>query len=247
MQALFEAILYQPIYNAMVALYHIIPDIGIVIFILTLIIKLVLYPLTKSSLTSQKSLMEMQPKVEEIKKKYKEDQQQMAQELMKLYKENKVNPMASCLPLLIQIPVFLALFWVLRDGFNTEKFELLYSFISAPEAINPISLGVIDLSQSSIVLALLAGAAQFGQAYTMNRRRAPKKAKSGADDENMLSMMNKQMLYVMPVVTVLIGAQFPGGVTLYWFFNNLFMAGQQYFLYRDVKHEKEEQVVIDTK
>lgn len=235
MQSLFQILLYQPIYNAMVGLYALIPDMGVVILILTILIKLALYPLTKSSLTSQKALLDMQPKIDALKKEHKEDPQRMSQELMKLYKENKVNPMSSCLPLLIQLPIFLALFWVLRDGFNPEQFTLLYAFVPVPESINPISLGFVDLSKPNVILALLAGVAQFWQAYMMSRKRAPQKSGEGSKDENMLAMMNKQMLYVMPAVTTLIGFQFPGGVTLYWFLSNLFMALQQQLLYRKKK------------
>ena len=116
-------------FNGFVALYNIIPDVGIVILIITIIIKLVLYPLTQSSIKSQKALNDLQPKMEEIKRKYKDNQQQLAAETMKLYKENKVNPFASCLPLLIQMPILIALYYVLRSGLASNTFDLLYSFV----------------------------------------------------------------------------------------------------------------------
>lgn len=224
---LFQMFLYQPIFNAFVGLYNFIPDIGVAILLLTLIIKLLLYPFTKSSIDSQKKLADLQPKLQELKEKHKGDQQTLAQETMRLYKEDKVNPLASCLPLLIQLPIFLALFWVLRDGFGNANFSLLYSFVKNPESINPISLGFLDLSKQSIVLALLAGVAQFWQAKMTQTKQAPKKAGEGAKDENMLAVMNKQMLYFMPILTVFIGFSLPGGVTLYWFLSTLFTALQQ--------------------
>ncbi len=232
MKEFFTTILYQPIFNLFVGLYDIIPDVGIVILVITILIKLVLYPLTKKSIVAQKSLSELQPKMEELKKKYKDDQQQMAQETMKLYKEHKVNPFGSCLPLLIQIPIFLALFYVFRDGLSGNELRLLYPFVPNPGEINPVTLGLFNLREASPVLAVLAGAAQFWQTKMMMRKPAPKVAGEAGKDENMMAMMNKQMLYIMPVMTVIIGLQFPGGLALYWFLSTLLTALQQLVLFK---------------
>lgn len=218
-----------------VGLYNIIPDVGVVIFIITVAIKLLLHPLMTKSIKAQKALQELQPRLEELKKEHKGDQQRMAQETMKLYGEHKVSPLGSCLPMLIQLPIFFALYYVLRDTFTVAKFELLYTFIPNPEVINPISLGLFDLSQRSIVLAALAAGTQFLQARMMQSRRPPKEAGKGGKDESMASMMNKQMLYFMPVLTLMIGLSFPGGLTLYWFLSTLFMLLQQMWLFRDDK------------
>jgi YidC/Oxa1 family membrane protein insertase len=232
MRELFSAILYDPIFNGFVALYNIIPDVGIVILVITILIKLVLYPLTSKSISAQKSLTELQPKLEELKKKYKDDQQTLATETMKMYKEHKVNPLGSCLPILVQLPIFLALYYVLRAVFETSSFDILYSFVANPGTIDPISLGLFDLSERSIILALLAGGAQFWQAKMFSRKKPPKKAGEGAKDEGMMSTMNKQMLYFMPAITVVIGIQFPGGLTLYWFLSTLLTALQQVVLFK---------------
>ncbi|MBD3311138.1 MAG: membrane protein insertase YidC [Candidatus Magasanikbacteria bacterium] len=242
MREIFEFLLYQPLFNGFVGLYNIIPDVGAVILIITIVIRLVLYPLTKQSIAAQKALSDLQPKLEEIKKKHKGDQQKIAQETMKMYKENKVNPFGSCLPLLIQLPIFLALYWVLRGALTTDNFSLLYSFVSNPEHINPVTLGFFDLGKSSIILAIFAGAAQYWQAKMMSRKKPPKKAGEGSKDEGMMAMMNKQMLYFMPFLTVIIGMQLPGGLTLYWFLSTLTMALQQKFMFR--KKDSEEIDVI---
>ncbi|PJA89532.1 MAG: hypothetical protein CO137_03785 [Candidatus Magasanikbacteria bacterium CG_4_9_14_3_um_filter_32_9] len=240
MQALFQTLLYQPIFNALVALYNIIPDVGVGILIITVVIKLALYPLTNSSLKSQKKLTDIQPKLQELKVKYKDDKQALATATMNLYKESKVNPLASCLPMLLQLPVFLALFWVLKDSLGTTDFSLLYSFVVTPEVLHPISLGFVNLSQPNILLAILAGAAQFWQAKMTQTKKAPKVAGEASKDENMLSSMNKQMLYFMPVLTVIIGFQLAGGVALYWFLSTLLTALQQlYILKKDKKPEVE--------
>jgi len=162
-----------------------------------------------------------------IKKEFKDDKQRLAQETMKLYKENKVNPMASCLPLLIQLPILIALYYVLQRGLTATNFDTLYSFVKSPDQINTISVGLVDLKNSNIILAVLAGAAQFWQAKMMMRKKAPKEAGEGAKDENMMSMMNKQMLYMMPIMTVFIGMKLPGGLTLYWLLSTVLTVAQQ--------------------
>jgi YidC/Oxa1 family membrane protein insertase len=227
---LFETVLYQPIFNLFIGLYDIIPDVGIAILLITLLIKLVLYPLTAKSIKAQRELQEIQPKLLELKKKYKTDQQKLAQETMKLYSEHKVNPFGSCLPILIQIPIFLALFWVLQDGLSDAKFDLLYSFVPAPESLNAVSLGIIDLSKPNIIMALLAGGAQYLQARTLTRKRATKPVPDAGKDEDLMAMMNKQMLYVLPVLTAIISMGLPSGVALYWFLSTIFTALQQHFL-----------------
>ena len=151
MSHLFQLILTQPMFNGFVALYNLIPDVGVVILVITILIKLILYPLTKSSIKSQKALTDLQPKLNELKEKYKDDKQRVAQETMRLYKENKVNPFASCLPLLIQLPILIALYYVLQIALKGDQFGLLYSFMNNPGSINRISLGLFDLEKASEV------------------------------------------------------------------------------------------------
>ena len=227
MSGIFQTILYQPIFNAFVALYNLIPDVGVVIIIITALIKVILYPLTKSSIAAQKNMSELQPKLEALKAQYKDDQQKQAAETMKLYKENKVNPLGSCLPILIELPVFIAIYWVLRAGLANNSFNLLYPFVKNPGHINTTSLGFFDLAKANYVLAICAGAAQFWQAKMMYRKQPPKEAGAGAKDESMAAMMNKQMLYMMPAMTVIIGLRLPGGLSLYWFISTLLTALQQ--------------------
>lgn len=235
MKAFFIALIYQPIFNLFVGLYTWIPDVGAVILLVTLIIKLVLYPLTHKSIKAQKELTDLQPKLEELKKKHKGDQQTLAQETMKLYKEHKVNPMGSCLPLLVQLPIFLALYWVFQDGLTTNNFDLLYGFIPSPGSINTFTVGGIDLSKPNVILAVLAGAAQYWQAKMMIAKRPPKNAGEGSKDEDMAAIMNKQMLYFMPILTIFIGLKFPGGLALYWLFSTVFTIAQQYILFKTAK------------
>ena len=238
MRQLFETILYQPIFNLFVALYNLIPDVGVVIILITLIIKVVLYPLTKKSIAAQASLTELQPKLEELKKQHKDDQQRLAQETMRLYKEHKVNPLGSCLPILVQLPIFIAIYWVLQAGLGNGSFDQLYSFVHNPGAIKTMAFGLTALAKPSIILAILAGASQFWQAKMMYRKPPPKAAGEGGKDENMMAMMNKQMLYFMPVMTVIIGFQLPGGLSLYWLVSTLLTALQQKMMTKKSRNEE---------
>jgi YidC/Oxa1 family membrane protein insertase len=230
---LFNVVLYQPLFNIFVGLYNILPghDVGVVIIVVTVLLRLAVYPLTASSIKAQRSLQELQPKLEALKKQYAGEQQKLAQATMELYRSNKVNPFASCLPLLIQLPILIALYWVMQDGLaSTNLSKSLYSFIANPGTINPISFGFLNLSKPNVILAVLAGIAQFWQAKTMNRQVPPKEAGAGGKDENMMAIMNKQMLYMMPAMTVLIGFSLPSGLTLYWFWSTVLMALQQYYM-----------------
>lgn len=237
MSEIFQTILYQPFFNLLIGLYNVIPghDIGIVIILLTVLIRLALYPLMSTSIKAQKSLQDLQPKLAELKKKHGKDKQALAQDTMKLYKEHKVNPMSSCFPLLIQLPILLALFWVLRDVLGDVEFSKLYSFVNNPGQINPMMFGFVNLAVPNMVLAVLAGAAQFWQAKMLQTKRPPQSAGSGAKDEDMAAIMNKQMTYFMPVITVLIGIKMSGGLMVYWFVSTLLTALQQLVIFRKNK------------
>ena len=241
---MFQTLFYQPVLNLVVFLYNIIPghDLGIAIILLTIIIKLLLLPLSKKSLKSQKALQDLQPKLDAIKKKYANKKEEMSRAMMELYKNNKVNPFSSCLPLLIQMPFLFAVFRVFRNGFSNGALDLVYPFIGRPDAINTISLGFFDLSQRSIALAVLAGLAQFWQSKMMVTK-SPAVKTPGAKDESMMSMMNKQMMYMMPAFTVFIALSFPAGLALYWFVTTVLTALQQKYLFSKKKDDKNKKIV----
>lgn len=236
MTELYQLIFYQPVLNLLVFFYNIVPghDIGIAIVFLTILIRLILYPLNAQSIKSQKALQEIQPKINEIKKKYADNKQEQGRAMMELYKAEKVNPFSSCLPLLIQLPFLIAVFQVFRSGLGNGSLDLVYSFISRPETISPISLGFIDLSARNIPLAILAGLAQFWQAKMMSTKRPAVKT-PGSKDEDMMAIMNKQMIYFMPAITVFFGLSFPGGLTLYWFLTTLLTGVQQLYMFKKKK------------
>ncbi|HLD19829.1 MAG TPA: YidC/Oxa1 family membrane protein insertase [Patescibacteria group bacterium] len=231
---MFTTIFYQPIFNALVFLYNTVPDIGIAIILLTVIIKLALWTLNKKALESQKNLSQLQPKIEALKVQYKDDRKLLAEKTMELYKAENINPASSCLPLLIQLPFLWAVFKVFQDGLSNRSLALVYSFIQKPESINPMAFyGFMDLSKPSIPLAIAAGAAQFFATKMLVHTRQPKI--STAKDESMATMINKQMMYTMPILTVVIGFTLPGGLSLYWFVTTLLTIAQQYFVLKDIQ------------
>lgn len=229
--AIFNEFLYRPLFNTLIWFYNVIPghDLGIAIVVLTVIIRLILYPLSKKAVKSQKALTELQPKIKEIQKRYK-DKAEQAKQMMELYRQYKINPMSGCLPILIQLPILIALYQVFLTGLDPEKLNGLYSFISRPEALNPMFLGLIDISQPSRLLAVLAGFFMFIQSKMMmpqGRLSSGEGLKIKGVDFSL--MMGRQMTYFLPLMTVFIAWGLPAGLPLYWLVITLFGIGQQYF------------------
>jgi len=245
---LYHTVLYEPLYNLLIFLYNHVPgnDMGLAIIGLTIIIKLILLPLSWQSLKSQKALQDLQPKMAEIKKKYKDQKEKLAQETMKLYKDNKVNPLSSCFPLLIQFPFLIAVYQVFRTGLKGEHFDILYNFVQVPASIDPFFLGMIDLAVPSIGLAVLAGIGQYVQTKMLMAKKAPTAAKKGAKDENMLAEMNKSMMYFMPLITIVIGSTLPAGLTLYWLLTTVLTILQQKILFKNSTVKTNPEGVVDT-
>ncbi len=236
---IFNTYLFQPIFNLLIFLYNVIPgaDVGFSIIALTVIIKLALWPLMSSSLKSQKAMQTLQPKLDALKVEHGDNKEALSKAMMTLYQEEKVNPLASCLPILIQLPVLIALYQVLLHGFDGSTLNQLYSFIHNPGHINTIFLGIIDLGKANIFLAVLAGALQFVQTRMLMQQQPPKQVKGteGAKDESMLASMNKSMMIFMPIVTIVIGIKLPGGLTLYWVTVTAFSIAQQWWVFKQKK------------
>lgn len=227
--SIFNEALYRPLFNGLVFLYNIIPfhDFGIAIILMTIIVRLVLYPLNQKALKSQKQMNELQPQIKELQAKHKNDKAKQSQALMELYKSKSINPASGCLPLLIQLPLLIALYRVFLNGLKPESLNALYSFISRPAAINPLFLNWLNLSQSNYVIAILAGALTFIQSKMMVVAQ-PK----NAVPMDFSSVFSKQMVYLMPIFTVFIAWKLPAGLGLYWVVITLFGIVQQYLINR---------------
>ncbi|MEK7134920.1 MAG: YidC/Oxa1 family membrane protein insertase [Patescibacteria group bacterium] len=220
---LFNEIFYRPLLNGLIFLYNIVPghDMGISIIILTILLRFILWPLTNKGIKNQKVLTKIQPQIEEIKKKFKNNKEVQARALMGLYSENKISPLAGFLPLVIQIPIIIALWRVFLNSLNLDL-NSLYSFIPAPTQVQSIFLGLVDLSHKSVVLAILAGVLQYFQTKMI----MPPTKSAGASDFSQL--MSKQMLYFGPILSIIIFGSLPAALPLYWIVVTLLTLLQQY-------------------
>ncbi len=219
--------LYRPILNVLVFMISIIPghDLGWGIIVLTLLIKILLLAPNHKALQSQKALQRLQPELDALKLKYKDDQKLLAQETMALWKKHKVNPMGSCLPMLIQMPILIALFYVVRDGLNVINPEAFYSSLKSfdVQSVNTYFLGLMDLTKKNVILLpVLVGGLQF---YQMRLTLA--KTNKGKEGSNPLPMMNQMMQYMMPAMIAVFTASLPAAVGFYWGTSTLFGIGQQ--------------------
>jgi len=226
---LFNLILYQPLFNILIGLYEFVPgkDFGVAVILLTILIRLLLYPLSVKAIKSQKALARVQPMVKEIQEKYKNEKEKQAAEIMALYKKEKINPFSSILPLFIQLPILIALYWVFQKGIDVVYLKDLYSFMPHLTEIKPFLFGIVDLSKPNIILAVLASAFQYWQAK-ISVVKHPKQKKS-----DISNMMEKQMLYFMPFFTLLILLSLPSAIGLYWSVSTLFMICQQYIVNKE--------------
>jgi YidC/Oxa1 family membrane protein insertase len=223
--SIFNEVLYRPIFNLLIGIYNVLPyhDIGIAIILLTVIIRVILYPFSLKAIRSQKKLQDLQPKVRQIQTEHKANKEEQAKKLMELYKEHNISPFSGCLPLIVQFPVLIALYRAFFNGLRPEGITGLYSFVAHPAVVNTMFLGFLDLTKRNVYLAVLAGAVQFWQS-----KQSIPKAHSAKKEGDMATMMNTQMLYFMPLFTVFLGITFPAGLALYWIVYTLFTVFQQW-------------------
>jgi len=231
----FNLILYQPLFNVLVLLYVYLPghDFGVAIILLTLLIRLILYPLMAQSIKSQKALAEFQPKIQEIRQRYREDKEKQVRAMMELYRKEKINPFGSLLPLLIQLPILIALYRVFWQGLRPEEIANLYSFVPQIGGINPTFFGIINLAEASLLLAIFAGVCQFFQTKMVTPQlRSGQPPKKQDPTAQFSEMLQKQMLYFFPLFTVFILWKLPAAIGLYWIVTSLFSILQQHIIFK---------------
>src|SRR3989344_225911 len=219
MIAFFKILIYIPLYNLLILILNVsFIDAGIATIILTVLVKVILYPLAKKSTVTQTRMKE---------------KQEQAVKLMELYKTNKINPFSSILILIIQIPIILSLYYIfLESGLPNIDTGILYSFIKAPGAVSMNFLGLIDVSQKSLVLAFLAAASSFWQMHLASKSTNQTKAsaKAVASKEDFGAIMSKQMKYTMPLIVFFISWKISGVVALYWLVSNLVGIAQDVYV-----------------
>ena len=204
---------------------------------LVVLIRIILIPLFVKQIKSQRALTALQPHMKEIQKKYKDDRQKQSEEMMKLYKEHKTNPLASCFPILAQAPIFFALFTVLNGIARNHPHGVLKGDLltSAQQAkffgadLSSSFLSAHTNTQTKIVTVLLI-VFMSATTFTTQRQLMVKGMPKMDSSNNMMLQQQKIMLYVFPVIFAISGVNFPVGVLIYWSTTNLWTFGQQFYV-----------------
>lgn len=227
----FDAIIYNPLYNGLVWLVNIIPthDVGIAVVILTIVVRTILIPLSRRAIQSQLDMKKVTPDVAKLREKYKDDKQGESKAIFALYKERNIHPFASFGLLLIQFPILIGLYWVFsRGGLPAIDAARLYSFIHAPAAVNMMFLGIQNMAGHSVVLALLAAVSQFTYTRLSMGPRGVKTATEASFSDDMAKSLDVQARFVLPAIIGVIGFTVVAAAPLYWATSNTFMILQEY-------------------
>jgi YidC/Oxa1 family membrane protein insertase len=268
---IWNLLLYQPLVNILILFYKILgQNLGLAIIVLTVAIRAVLIPLTTPSLEAAQKMKKLSPELAKLKKKYKKDRQGLAQAQLELYKKHGVNPGAGCLPQIIQIIILIALFQAFQqvlagngeviDKLNQVlysplklssdhviKTKFLYLDLNQPDLIKlPFKIDLLSFTIDKFpgLFLIAAAATQFLSSKIMlpQAKKAEKQAKkTPGEEDDMAAMMQKQMLYFMPLMTIFIGFRFASGLVLYWFTFSLFMLIQQLFMKNKSNEQRKKQ------
>lgn len=235
-KSFFLSVFYEPIYNLFVFLIDHIPgkNLGWAIVILTIIVRIILLYPQHHMLVANRKMQAIQPKIKELQTKHKDDQQAMGMALMKLYKEEKANPLGSCLPLLIQTPILIMLYWAILEIDHVVNTFYLYSFVGSfdPTTIDTQFFG-LNLTSShtmgSLILAVVSAIAQFIQVKLSQSFNKKPEISATSKNPNMpdMAQMMKVMIYMIPLMVGVSTYMFPAGVGVYWFVGTVFVTLQQ--------------------
>lgn len=215
-KTIYGQVFYQPLLWGLVFLASSIPgrDLGIAIILLTLIVKVILFPLTHKTLKTQRVMKQLEPTIKKIQSDHKDNKEEQARKLMELYRTHGINPFSGFLGIFIQLPILIALYQIFWKGLSV-----------LPAGVNTMFLGFISLTEASVGMAAVAAISQFWQAKLAIPPSLPKTSEGslgGQAKPDMASMMQKQMLYVFPVIIFMISYKLPAAVSLYWTFMNIF-------------------------
>jgi YidC/Oxa1 family membrane protein insertase len=225
--------IFRPVASVTLAglrlLYHVVPNWGWTIILFSAFTKLLFYPLTKSSTQSMKKMQEIQPQLKKMREKYKDDQQKQSQEMFRLYKEHGVNPMGGCLPLLVQMPVFWALFTVLRKTIDLRQanFALWIDDLSRPDVLFELPFSLPVLGDKFCLLPFLMAIGMWAQTK-LSQPTTPQ-------GDGIMAQNAKMMTTVMPVMMFFIFYNSPSGLVLYWLVNTILTAAQTWRIHSQTK------------
>lgn len=231
----YQEALFRPLLNLLVGITGLMPthSVGLAIIVVTGIVRLILLPFSlhqaRHLYANQTKMAQIQQELQRVQKQFKNDRSKQAEATMALYRRAGINPASGCLPLLIQLPILLALYRVFLVGVGVEAAHLLYSFVSLPDPIN-LQFLAINLNQPSLRLAVLAGISQFIlMRFTTPPQPTPQPGLN-EDSAQMMASMQRNMAYVFPAMTVFISLQLPAALALYWVASTVFAGAQQYVM-----------------
>ena len=236
---MFHTLFYEPIYNLIVVILTIIPlhDIGLAIIVATLIVKLVLLPLNLSALRTQYAMKRLEPEMNEIKEIQKTKPQEASKMMMEMYKREKVNPFSSLFAVILQIPVFFALYFVFSKGLHADPLSL-YSFVHFPESLHTLAFGLFDVTdKKNLSIAILTGLSSYALA---RRQTIDMGKKKHVDEESFqdqfMKSMKVQMLYVLPVIIGVSAFALPSALGVYWITSNVIGFAQDVYMKNKLAH-----------
>lgn len=233
MSFLYHTFFFDPLYNGLMLLFKVLPwaDAGIIVIILTILVRLLLFPLSRKAVLTQVKMAEIGPELGAIKEKYKDKSEEQARRTLALYKEKGVNPFSGILVIIIQIPIILALYQIFLR-FPAVDTGILYSFVKAPEYVNTVFLGLLDISAKSALIALLAAVSTYFQFHVS--MQGQNKPKGNSFSDNLAKSMQSQMKYFFPLLVFFISYKISGVIALYWLTTNLFSIAQELFVRRNI-------------
>ncbi len=234
MSFVYHTIFFNPLYNTLILLFKILPwaDAGLIVIILTILVRLIMFPLSRKAVLTQVKMAEINPELAKIKEQYKDKTEEQARLTLALYKKKGINPFSGILVVIIQIPIILALYRIFLH-FPEINNSILYSFITAPNHINTLFLGFLDITAKSAILALLAAISTSIQfKVSMQGQTSPKGTSFG---DNLTRSMQSQMKYFFPVIVFFISYKISGVIALYWLTTNLFTIAQELFVRKNLK------------
>ena len=235
---MFHTIFYEPLYNLLVVVLTFTPlhDIGAAIVIVTCIVKGILLPLNLSALRSQYLKKRQQPEMNEIKEMQKTNPSEASKKMLELYKKEKINPLSSLFVVIIQIPIFFALYFVFSKGL-TQDLESLYSFVKFPDILHTEAFGLFDVTKKNVIIALLAGISSYFLAKRQTVDMVSKKeGEEPSFQDQFMKSMKIQLLYVLPIIITMSAAVLPSALGLYWFISNIIGYAQDVYMKRKLAH-----------
>lgn len=229
---IFHTLLTEPLFNALILLYETISfrDLGIAIILLTVFVRLLLFPIFHKTVKHQRVAQELQPEIKKIRNKHKHDREAQTKELMELYQKHRLNPFTPIGLLLVQLPILFALYRIFLNGFGEEALTTLYSFVPQPGVLNKTLLGIIELDKVSVSLAVLAAGAQ----YVQGKLAISRSKKKGAEFAQVQKIANATV-FVSPAIALAVLMRFPAALAVYWLTSTLFSIIQQVIVNRSLE------------